>query len=99
MGVEVKPMLSNVMIIGEKGDVITENTRYIRVQRPYRDSKGHFSEDRFPIRYWSKATNNYFMNMKLGTLIGIKGRLEYVENIGITIICDFLESLHLPIAK
>jgi hypothetical protein len=36
------------------------------------------------------------MTMKKGTLIGVKGRLEVLQGIGPTIICDFLEPLHLP---
>jgi single-stranded DNA-binding protein len=92
-------MISHVMIIGEIDEVVSDNTRFIKVQRPYRNAHGIFSEDKFPIQYWSKATNNYFMNMKMGTLIAIKGRLEFVESLGVMIICDFLESLHLPLAK
>jgi hypothetical protein len=37
------------------------------------------------------------MHMKKGTLIGIRGRLEYEEGIGVLIMCDFLETLHLPL--
>jgi hypothetical protein len=90
-------MISNVMVIGEMDEVISENTRYIKVIRPYRDSNGKVMEDRFPIRYWSRATNTYFMMMKYGTLIGIRGRLEYVKDLGVVIMCDFLEPLHLPL--
>ncbi len=90
-------MISTVMIIGLMDDVITDNTRYMLVQRPYRNVQGEFVDDKFPIRYWTRATNNYFMNMKKGTLIGIRGRLEYEEGIGVLIMCDFLETLHLPL--
>jgi len=89
-------MISNIMVIGEIDDVISDNTRYIKVIRPYRDSSGKVVEDRFPIRYWTRATNNYFMTMKYGTLIGVRGRLEHVEQLGVVIMCDFLETLHLP---
>lgn len=92
-------MISHVMVIGEIDDVLSDNTRYIKVQRPYRNAQGVFSEDKFPIQYWSKATNNYFMNMRNGTLIAIKGRLEFLEPFGMMIVCDFLESLHLPLTK
>jgi len=92
-----KIMISTVMIIGIIDEVIQPNIRYIKIQRPYRDVKGIFVEDRIPIQYWTRATNNYFMTMKEGTLIGIKGRLEVIEGVGTTIICDFLEPLHLPL--
>jgi hypothetical protein len=92
-------MITTIMMIGLIDEVISPNTRYIRVQRPYRNNQGQFIEDLIPIRYWTRATNNYFMIMKTGTLIGIKGRIEMVEEFGLTIICDFLQSLHLPLDK
>lgn len=85
------------MVIGLIDEPIKDNIRYIKIQRPYRDVKGVFVEDRIPIQHWTRATNNYFMTMKIGTLIGVKGRLEMVDTIGLTIICDFLEPLHLPL--
>jgi hypothetical protein len=90
-------MISNVMVIGLIDEVIKDNMRLIKIQRPYRDVKGIFVEDKIPIQYWTRATNNYFMTMKIGTLIGVKGRLEVIEGVGPTIVCDFLESLHLPL--
>ena len=90
-------MISNVMVIGLIDDVIKDNMRLIKIQRPYRDVKGIFVEDKIPIQYWTRATNNYFMTMKTGTLIGVKGRLEGIDGVGPTIVCDFLEPLHLPL--
>jgi hypothetical protein len=89
-------MISNVMVIGLMDDPIQDNIRYIKIQRPYRDTKGMFVEDLVPMQYWTRATNNYFMTMKNGTLIGVKGRLEVIQGVGTTIICDFLEPLNLP---
>lgn len=90
-------MITNVMAIGLIDDVIADNVRYILIQRPYRDVDGKFHTDLIPIRYWTRATNNYFMTMKKGTLIGIKGRIETVEGVGLTIICEFFETLALPL--
>jgi hypothetical protein len=90
-------MISNVMVIGLMDDPIKENIRYIRIQRPYRNHQGTFIEDLVPMQYWTRATNQYFMGIKKGTLIGVKGRLEVLEGIGPTIVCDFLEPLHLPL--
>lgn len=92
-------MISTVMVIGLIDEVISDNTRFLRVQRPYRNIHGEFVEDKFPIRYWTRATNNYFMSMKLGTLIGVRGRLEVDETVGVFILCDFLETLHLPLKR
>jgi hypothetical protein len=90
-------MISNVMVIGLMDEPVKENIRLIRIQRPYRDHQGVFVEDLIPMQYWTRATNHYFMTMKKGTLIGVKGRLEVIEGVGISIICDFLEPLHLPL--
>jgi hypothetical protein len=90
-------MISNVMVIGLIDEPIQDNVRYIKIQRPYKNQQGIFVEDKIPIQHWTRATNQYFMTMKTGTLIGVKGRLEVVEGIGPTIICDFLEPLHLPL--
>jgi hypothetical protein len=90
-------MISNVMVIGLMDDVISSNTRYILVQRGYRNVEGVFVEDKIPIRYWTRAENNYFMTMNKGTLVGIRGRLETDSGIGVLIMCDFLETLHLPL--
>lgn len=90
-------MISNVMVIGLIDDPVKDNMRYIRIQRPYRNHQGVFVEDLIPMLYWTRAINQAFMTMKKGTLIGVKGRLEVVEGVGISIICDFLEPLHLPL--
>jgi hypothetical protein len=90
-------MIANVMVIGLMDDVINDNIRYLRVRRPYRDNQGVYHEDKIPIQYWTRARNHYFMTMKHGTLIAIKGRIEMKQDIGLTIICDFLETMHLPL--
>ncbi len=90
-------MIANVMVIGLIDDVIDDNIRYLRVRRPYRDPQGLYHEDKIPIQFWTRARNHYFMTMKPGTLIAIKGRIEMKAHIGLTIICDFLETLHLPL--
>jgi hypothetical protein len=90
-------MISNVMVIGLIDEPIQDNLRYIKIQRPYKNVQGIFLEDKIPLQYWTRARNQFFMSLKVGTLIGVKGRLEVIEGIGPTIICDFLESLHLPL--
>ena len=90
-------MISNVMVIGLMDDVVSNNTRYICVQRGYRNVEGIFVEDKIPIRYWTRATNNYFMTMAKGTLVGVRGRLETDQEVGVLIMSDFLETLHLPL--
>jgi hypothetical protein len=72
-------MISHVMIIGEIDAVVSDNTRFIKFQRPYRDAHGIFSEDKFPIQYWSKATNNYFMNMKMGLYQMVHGSVKIMK--------------------
>lgn len=89
-------MLTNVVAIGKIGDPIKPNARYLEVERPHRDTSGKFVTDQLPIMYWSKAVNNYFMTMKKGTLILVKGRLETDEDAGLTLIADHMETL-LPV--
>jgi len=86
-------MLTNIVAIGVIEDVVRPNVRLIAVERPHRDPNGQFVTDRIPICYWSRATNNYFMTMRPGTLVFIKGRLEHMPEVGLTIVTDYLETL------
>jgi single-stranded DNA-binding protein len=86
-------MITNVMMIGQIDEVIADNVRYVNVERYYRDENNQFIVDKIPVVYWTRATNNFFMTMKKGTLICVKGRLEVNEDIGLLIVCDYLEML------
>lgn len=86
-------MITGVMLIGEIGEPIANNVRYIMIERNYRDNEGKFIIDKIPCQHWAKATNNHFMTMKNGSLICIRGRLETAEGIGVCIIADYLEML------
>jgi hypothetical protein len=90
-------MITNIMAIGLMDDVISDNIRFISIERHYRDTKGQFIIDRIPIRYWTRATNSYFMTMRKGTLVGVKGRIEMVEGVGLCIMCEFFETLQVPL--
>lgn len=89
-------MITNIMAIGLIDDIVTDNIRYLSIERHYRDAAGKFIVDRIPIRYWTRATNAYFMTMRNGTLVGVKGRIEMVEGIGLCIMCEFFETLAIP---
>ncbi len=91
-------MLSPIVVLGTLKEEIRPNVRFIEVERPHRDDNGKFIIDRFPISYWSRATNNYFMTMAPGTLVLIKGRLEVDCDIGIHIMTDYLETI-IPATK
>ena len=85
-------MMTNIVAIGKIGAEIKPNARMLEVERPHRNSEGNFITDQIPILYWSRATNNYFMNMANGTLILVKGRLEGTD-LGLAIITDYMETL------
>ena len=86
-------MFTNIVAVGLISDAIKSNVRLLEVERPTRDKEGVFVTDQIPIMYWSRATNNYFMNMKKGTLILVKGRIEHDTDHGLTIVTDHLETL------
>jgi hypothetical protein len=89
-------MITNVMAIGLMDEIITDNIRYLLIERHYRESNGMFMVDRIPIRYWTRSVNSYFMSMRKGTLVGVKGRIEMVEGVGLCIMCEFFETLNIP---
>lgn len=86
-------MLTNIVAIGVIDEEIRSNVRMLAVERPHRDPNGDFVIDKMPICYWSRATNNYFMTMRRGTLILVKGRLEHMPEVGLTIVADYMETL------
>lgn len=86
-------MVTTVMIVGEISEVIMNNVRYLLVERSYRNYDGQFIVDKIPCQHWAKATNNYFMTIKNGTLVCVRGRLETIPDLGIGIIADYLETL------
>jgi hypothetical protein len=92
-------MISTIMIIGRIDAVISDNTRYIAIDRPHRNPEGEFVTDKIPMRYFTRSSNSFFMHLKTGTLIGVRGRLEVDAMIGVHIMCDFLESLQLPVEE
>ena len=85
-------MMTNIVAIGKIGAWLKPNTRMLEVERPHRNVEGKFVTDRIPIIYWSRAVNNYFMNMADGTLILVKGHIETTE-VGLTILTDYMETL------
>jgi hypothetical protein len=89
-------MFTNIVAVGLIDNPIKSNVRLLKVERPARDSEGIFVTDEIPVTYWSRATNNYFMGMKNGTLILVKGRIEHDADHGLTIVTDHLETL-LPV--
>jgi hypothetical protein len=92
-------MLTNAMLFGLLDDPIEDNIRYIKVERPYRNSDNKFETDRLPAMYWSRAVNSYFMTAKKGTMVAIRGRLEQHPTLGTLIVCDFLEAIGNPVAE
>ncbi len=86
-------MLTTIVALGKIGSPVRPNIRLLEVERPHRDRTGVFQVDRIPVVYWSRAVNNYFMTMAEGTMIMIKGRLETTEDIGLTIVADYMETL------
>jgi hypothetical protein len=89
-------MLTTIVALGKIGSPVRPNIRLLEVERPHRDRAGVFQVDRIPVVYWSRAVNKYFMTMAEGTLIKIKGRLETTEDIGLTIVADYMETLIPP---
>lgn len=86
-------MLTNVFILGQISDVISDNLRYLEVERPYKENSGHFSTDKIPVVFWKRIPKDYFMTLKLGTYVAIRGRLETMEKIGVVIVADYVEFL------
>jgi len=86
-------MLTHIIALGVIEEPVRPNVRMLAVERPHRDVAGTFQTDRIPICYWTRATNNYFMTMSAGTLVFVKGRLETMTDVGLTIVIDYMETL------
>ena len=84
-------MFTNVVILGLIGRKASDIARYLEVERSYKDHEGKFPTDYIPVVYWTRAANNFFMNLKEGTYVAIHGRLEHLGGLGVGVVCDSLE--------
>lgn len=69
-------MLNQAIVVGrvsnydELGHIVT-----IAISRPYKNMNGEYEYDYIPVKLWSGSTNQ-MEYVKVGDIIGIKGRLE-----------------------
>jgi hypothetical protein len=88
---EEKNMMTSVVLIGLVGKRISDITRFVEVERNYKNNEGKFQTDLIPVTYWSLTANNFFMNLKEGTYVGIHGRIECLDGCGVGVVCDYME--------
>lgn len=84
-------MISNVFLIGILSAPITDTVRYLQVERNYKNSEGAFVTDRIPVIYWTKTANSFFMGLKEGSYVAVRGRMETHDKVGLIVVADHLE--------
>lgn len=85
-------MITDLCIIGRCGDIIEENYRYIEIERPV-PVNGKFVVDKIPVRYWNCDINGYFYKIKNGIVLGIRGRIETDEHMGLVVVAEEITTM------
>lgn len=89
-------MMNNVVLIGRINNDIEkieneEKTAYrlmLKVMRNFKNANGEYETDYIPIELTSYIGSNTFEYCKKNDLIGIKGRIESIEDKAIRVIAD-----------
>ena len=78
-------MLNNVTLIGKIAELpitekeesgIRKTTIILEVERPFRESDGEYLADKFQVRLWKGIAEQVDELCTVGSIIGLKGRLE-----------------------
>ena len=79
-------MINFVTLVGKIRH--SESRIYLEVNRV--DSDLDANNLLIPCLYWTRDNSNYLTSLKEGTLVAIRGRIDYSDNIGFHIIVEHL---------
>lgn len=80
-----------VVIIGRVAEHISENARVVEVQRPSKNDHGDFERYFLNVRYWNGAKTCALMQLKDGTAVCLKGRLEVDGELGVYVLVEQID--------
>lgn len=85
-------MLTSVFMTGRIGKKIDNIFRNIEIERTSIFTNETIL-DEIPICGWQKSSKSHIMNIKDGTLIVVKGRIERDDKHGLYVVCEILQFL------
>lgn len=75
-----------VSLLGRIQSALDGKTRILEVSRPEGGDNSHNLN--IPCQYWTNDERNMFTALKEGTLIVVRGRIDYVEKHGFVVIAE-----------
>lgn len=72
-------MLNQIVFVGRIKEM-SEKKIYLAINRSYKNSEGCYDTDIVPIRIDGSIGNNVRELCKIGDIVGVKGRIEQLEN-------------------
>ncbi|MDY0345077.1 MAG: hypothetical protein WCR77_00550 [Bacilli bacterium] len=85
-------MISDVFLTGRLSEPLNETIRLVEIDRMIPE-QGKFVVDKIPVLYWSKEPRSRFMKLTTGSLVVIRGRLQFEATIGLIIVAEQLAIL------
>lgn len=82
-------MISDVVITGYLTDFDKRDNKYRHIE--YRSTDALNDVERIfeiPLLFWTRMENNILNNLKKGTFVVIRGRVEMDENVGLYILVE-----------
>ena len=75
-------MLNQVVLVGKIHSLPTmeDKTLMVEVDQQFQNSDGSYEKMIFPIKLWYGITKETISRYRIGTFVGIKGRLEMCDN-------------------
>jgi hypothetical protein len=88
-------MVSSFYLSGRLGDVISQDMRYVEVDRVIPDENSRFVVDHFPVKAMT-GPSGHFMKSPKGAFIDFKGRLECDKEHGLYLVDEIDEIFLMP---
>ncbi|MFA5421525.1 MAG: hypothetical protein WC344_01850 [Bacilli bacterium] len=85
-------MISDVFLTGRLSEPINGTIRVVEIDRMVPEH-GKFIVDKIPVLYWSQEPHSRFMKLADGTLVVIRGRIQFEKPFGLIIVAEQLAIL------
>ena len=87
-------MINVTVFMGKiiKDDEFLQNIRYVEICQDYHQNDGKIKKDLIPVMNWNKLNKGELFTFSEGSLLLIKGRLEYYNG-KFVVVCESLSYL------